>query len=132
MRSKMVSLGVFFLLVGVISVGCQKQQESRTTRQVQLPETMKQVAQEKAATAIEAIKHSEAMQSDRDKVNYLIGQANNFYNAKQFQPVIDVTQYILKSLDANSSPARSLFEKAEQGLWAAVNGVTEKPGTSGQ
>ena len=136
MKSNVAMVGVFLLLSGVVLAGCQMQQESGTTQQVKIPESVKQVVQEKAATAVEAIKQSEAMRSVQDKVNYLIGQANTFYNAKQFQPVVDIAQYILGSLDANSSPAQSLLEKAKQGLQSAaksaVSGVTGKLGTLGQ
>jgi hypothetical protein len=130
MRNKIVMVGAIFLLAGVVLAGCQRQQENSATQQVKIPEAVKQVVVEKTTTAVEAIKQSEAILSIQDKVRYLIGEANNFYDAKQFQPVIDIAQYILGNLDANSSPAQSLLEKAKQGLQAAaqstVSDVTQK------
>lgn len=54
------------------------------------------------------------------KVRYLIAEANKFYNAKNFQPVIDIAQYILKNVDKNSKEAKNLLEKAKQGLQASA------------
>ena len=136
MRNRAVGVGALLLLAGVVSAGCQMKQESGTAQQAQIPQAVQQVMQEKAATAVEAIKQSEAMQSVQEKVNYLVGQANGFYDAQKYQPVIDIAQYILGSLDPNSSPAQSLLEKAKQGLQSAaqsaVGGVTQKLGTLGQ
>lgn len=131
MRSKMGSAGVFLLLCAVFA-GCQDQQGNQTAQQAQISQAVKQVVQQQAATAVEAIKQSEAMKSVQEKVNYLIGQANAFYDAKKFQPAIDIAQYILANLDANSSPAQSLLEKAKRGLQSAVSDVTGKIGTLGQ
>ena len=133
---RLVSLAVILLLAGIVFfAGCQ-QQEGVTTQQVQIPQAVKQVVQEKATTAVEAIRNSEAIQTVKGKVDYLVGQANSFYDAKKFQPAIDIAQYILGTLDANSSPAQSLLAKAKEGLQAAaqsaVSDVTEKMNTLGQ
>jgi len=65
-----------------------------------------------------AIEASKAMQTVKDKVNYLIGQAKSFYSSKKFQDVINVSQYILTNLDKNSKQAQSLLERARNQIAA--------------
>jgi len=133
---RLISFGVILLLACIVFLaGCQ-QQGGGTTQKVQIPQAVTQAVQQKAATAVEAIKNSEAIQTVKGKVDYLVGQANSFYDAKKFQPAIDIAQYILGTLDANSSPAQSLLAKAQEGLRAAaqsaMSDVTQKMNTLGQ
>jgi hypothetical protein len=80
----------------------------------------------KAASFQEAIKASEAMQTVQQKVDYLIGQANAFYNSKDFQSTVDVANYVLQKLDKNSQQAQDLLQKAKSQIQAAVkSGVTD-------
>jgi len=119
MKSILVLVVAVALTAGLMLAGCQEQQGG-STQQVQISESVKQAVQQQAATAVEAVKNSEAMKTVQEKVNYLVGQANNFYNDKKFQQVVDVAQHILSNLDANSSPAKNLLEKAKQQLQAAA------------
>jgi hypothetical protein len=72
----------------------------------------------KAASSTEAIEASKALQSAGQKVDYLINQAKAFYNSKDFQQAIDISQYILAYVDKNSTEAKSLLEKAKADLSA--------------
>ncbi len=74
--------------------------------------------EKKAASSQEAINASKAMQTVKEKADYLIGQANAFYNSKEFQQAIDVAQYVLTYVDKNSQDAQSLIEKAKNQLAA--------------
>jgi len=69
-----------------------------------------------------AIKVSDTLDSADGKINYLISQANSFYNSEQFDQVIKIAQYILQHIDANSDTAKSLLEKAKDALVQAAQG----------
>ena len=69
-------------------------------------------------TSKAAIEASKAMQTVKDKVNYLIGQAKSFYSSKKFQDVVNVAQYILTNLDKNSKQAQSLLKRAKNQIAA--------------
>ncbi len=77
----------------------------------------------------EAIKASSSMDSAKDKITYLISQANSLYNSKQFEQVVQIAQYILQHIDKNSAPAKSLLAKAKdalmQGAQSALPNVTK-------
>ncbi|UCG35439.1 MAG: hypothetical protein JSW17_01165 [Candidatus Omnitrophota bacterium] len=70
-----------------------------------------------------AITAAKAMETAREKVDYLIGQAKAFYNSKDFQETIDITQYILRYLDRDSQAAKALLEKAKDALTSAAKGA---------
>ncbi|MDD5464950.1 MAG: hypothetical protein PHP73_01205 [Candidatus Omnitrophica bacterium] len=76
--------------------------------------------QQKASSVSEVIKTAETMPTVKAKVDYLIGQANAFYNSKEYQQVVDIANYILSKVDRNSQDARSLLEKAKTALSAAA------------
>lgn len=82
--------------------------------------------QQKASSVSEVIKTSETMPTVKAKVDYLVGQANAFYNSKEYQQVADIANYILSKVDQNSQDARSLLEKAKTALSAAAkNAVSD-------
>ena len=89
-------------------------------------------AQKKATSSSEAIKAANDLPDVKQKVDYLVGQAKAFYNSKEFQQAIDVAQYVLAKLDANSQEAKNLLEKAKTQLTAtakqAVSDVQKKLG----
>jgi hypothetical protein len=68
----------------------------------------------------EAIQSSQALQTVKEKADYLIQQANAFLNAKDYQKAIDTAQYVLNNLDKNSQPAKDLIEKAKSMLQGAA------------
>ncbi|MFC1645674.1 hypothetical protein ACFL2Y_00650 [Candidatus Omnitrophota bacterium] len=74
-----------------------------------------------------------------EKVSLLLGKANELYGSEQFQKVIDVAQYILQYLDADSQEAKDLLTKAKDALVATTSekiddittGISEKLGVFG-
>ena len=92
------------LVVGLILTGC---------------------GEKKVASSKEAIQTAKAMETTQEKVDYLIGQAKAFYNSKEFQGAVDITQYILRYLDKDSQAARDLLDKAKSQLTAAAKGAVE-------
>lgn len=73
-----------------------------------------------ASSANEAIQNAQALPTIKEKADYLVKQAEAFYNSKEFKQAIDVAQYVLSNLDKNSQPAQSLIEKAKAQLQAAA------------
>jgi hypothetical protein len=71
---------------------------------------------QKAASSKDAIETSKTMQTIQQKADYLVGQANAFYNSKDFQQAIDIAQYVLANVDKDSVKAKDLIEKAKAEL----------------
>ncbi|HOD11866.1 MAG TPA: hypothetical protein PLO93_06445 [Candidatus Omnitrophota bacterium] len=76
--------------------------------------------EKKAGSASEAIDSAQSLKTVSEKADYLIKQAEAFYNSKEFQQAIQVAQYVLNNLDKESKPAQSLIEKAKAELQAAA------------
>lgn len=93
-----VSLALCFLVGMLVNAGCTKA----------------------ASSANEAIQSAQALPTIKEKTDYLVKQAEAFYNSKEFQQAIQVAQYVLSNLDQNSQPAQSLIEKAKVQLQAAA------------
>lgn len=74
----------------------------------------------KAASVSEAIESSKALKTVQEQANYMISQAQAFYNSKDFQQAIETAQYVLSNLDKNSQGAKDLIEKAKAQLKAAA------------
>ncbi|MFA5088916.1 MAG: tetratricopeptide repeat protein [Candidatus Omnitrophota bacterium] len=74
----------------------------------------------KSASAKEAIQNSQSLNTVQEKVDYLVKQAEAFYNSKEFQQAIETAQYVLSNLDSKSQSAVSLIEKAKTQLQAAA------------
>ena len=72
--------------------------------------------QKKAASSTQAIETANGMQTVEEKVNYLVGQAEVFYKSKEFQGVVDISQYVLQYLDKESPKAREMLAKAKDML----------------
>lgn len=68
--------------------------------------------QKAAATPQDAIQQSTALQTVDEQAKYLISQANNFLNSKQYDDAITLAKHVLAKLDSNSQEAKSLLEKA--------------------
>jgi hypothetical protein len=75
----------------------------------------------KAASVSEAVQNSQALKTIEEKANYLIQQANAFYNSKEFQKAVETAQYVLSNLDKNSQSAKDLIEKAKAQLQSAAS-----------
>jgi len=69
-----------------------------------------------AESSKEAMATASSLANVQEKKDYLMKQAKTLYDSKKFQDVVDIAQYILKSLDTESSEAKSLLEKAKQAL----------------
>ncbi len=74
----------------------------------------------KSGSPSEAIQNSGSLKTVQEKVNYLIGQAQAFYNSKEYQKAVETAQYVLDKLDNTSQAAKDLIEKAKSQLQAAV------------
>ena len=73
---------------------------------------------EKAASSRAVIKVSKTLKTSQKKIDYLIQQAKAFYSSNEFQETVNVLQYLLTTLDANSKEGKSLLEKAKSELAA--------------
>lgn len=80
---------------------------------------------QKASSSGEAISIANTMKTVEEKANYLVQQAQAFYNSKDFQQAIDVSQYVLSKLDKDSQAAKSLLEKAKEQLQAAAKSMAD-------
>lgn len=83
-------------------------------------------APEKAASSQEAIQKSQAMDTTKQKADYLISQAKAFYNTKQYQDVVTLTQYVVQKIDATSQEAKTLLEKAKTEMMADMKKAAEE------
>ena len=79
----------------------------------------------KSSSSQEAIETAKTMETVEEKVNFLMGEANAFYNSKEFQQAIDIAQYILRYVDNDSQEAKNLIEKAKKALADAAQGAVE-------
>jgi len=68
----------------------------------------------------EAIQNSQTFKTVQEKADYMVKQAEIFYNSKDFQKAIDTAQYVLNNIDRESEPAKALIEKAKAQLQAAA------------
>ncbi len=75
---------------------------------------------QKAASVDEAIQNAQPLQTVQQKADYLIKQAEAFYNSKEFQQAIQIAQYVLSNLNKDSQPAKDLIEKAKAQLQATA------------
>lgn len=74
----------------------------------------------KSASANDAIQNSASLKTVKEKADYLMGQANAFYNSKEFQQAIQTAQYVLNNFDQNSQAAKNLIEKAKSRLQSSA------------
>ncbi|MDD5070586.1 MAG: hypothetical protein PHV17_07625 [Candidatus Omnitrophica bacterium] len=98
-----------------------------TDIQLTAKKTLAEAGKKIAESSKEAIAAAGSLANVQEKKDYLINQAKTLYDSKKFQDVVDIAQYILQSLDTESSEAKSLLEKARQALvektQAALNGA---------
>jgi hypothetical protein len=94
MKVSLIAVLIICVGIGFMSMGCAQKAESSS----------------------QAIANTQNMQTVQEKVNYLMAQANAFYNSKEFQQAVDIAQHVLSNLDRNSQEAKSLIEKAKEQL----------------
>ena len=81
---------------------------------------------QKAETSQEAINTAKTMDTVQEQTKYLVAQAKDFYNSKEFQGAVDIAQYILRYLDKDSPEARDLLKKAQEALTAQIREQAEE------
>jgi len=74
-----------------------------------------------SASGNEAITVAKALATADEKVDYLIKEAQAFYNSKSFQDAVDIAQYILRYVDSDSQKAKDLLEKAKNALTGQID-----------
>ena len=79
---------------------------------------------QKVASVSEAINNAQALKTVQEKADYLVKQAEAFYNSKEFQQAIQIAQYVLNNVDRNSQAAKDLIEKAKAQLQAIAQKAT--------
>ncbi|MFH1305104.1 MAG: hypothetical protein ABIH74_01720 [Candidatus Omnitrophota bacterium] len=72
----------------------------------------------KVATPQEAIKQAQILETPAKKVSYLVGQADAFYKAKDFQGAINIARYVLGNLDKDSPEAKQIIKKSQSAIIA--------------
>lgn len=77
----------------------------------------------KADTGTDAIEQAKTMKTVDQKKEYLLDQAQAFINAREFQYAIDVIQYTLKNVDANSEEAKKLLSKAQSAMMVQMQRI---------
>ena len=80
---------------------------------------------QKAANSQQAVQQSQQYQTVDEKVKYLVSQANQFLNSKEFNEAVSTAQYILSNLDKNSQEAKSILETAKAQLQQAAQGAVK-------
>lgn len=81
--------------------------------------------QAKATDSQQAIAQAEQYQSIEEKVQYLVTQANQFLNSKEFNEAISTAQYVIKELDQNSQDAKNILETAKAELQKVAQGAVK-------
>jgi len=74
----------------------------------------------KAASSDEAITNANAMETTQEKVDYLIKQAEAFYDSKQYTDAVESAKYILRNLEEDSEQAKEILAKAQKELGSVV------------
>lgn len=75
--------------------------------------------QKKAGSSQEAIETAEmTLKTYEEKVDYLVKQAQAFYNSKQFQDAVETAQYVVIALQSESEKAKQVLQKAQDALKA--------------
>ena len=94
MNSSRTKIFIVGLIVGFVALGCGQ----------------------RAQSSGEAIELSKAKVTVEAQAKYLIQQANGFVNSDNFDEAIKTAKYVLSNLDANSTTAKGIIEKAQAEL----------------
>jgi len=81
--------------------------------------------QKKAESSSEAIQTSQTMTTVREKADYLVKQAQAFFNEKKYQEAATTLQHVLSDVDQNSQPAKDLLEKTMKELGSSAKGLVQ-------
>ena len=107
MKKSMSFVIVLFVALSMVMAGCGPKKE---------------------ASSSAAIEKSKSLQTTEEKVDYLIKQAEAFYNSEDFQSAVDIAQHILSALDKDSAKAKELIEKAKEQLKGAAKDALKNIG----
>ncbi len=72
----------------------------------------------KVATPQAAIEQAQILETPAKKASYLVGQANAFYKAKDFQGAINIARYVLGNLDKDSAVAKQIIKESQSAIIA--------------
>ena len=109
MKIFIIIMAGFILVCSMIMTGCDISKETNN-------KAMTGVTNIEKLDSRKVINIAKSMETDDIRTQYLIKQAQAFYNAKKFQYSIDIAQYILRNLDANMKEVKDLLEKAKMAL----------------
>jgi len=82
----------------------------------------------KEASSSAAIEKSKSLETTEEKVDYLIKQAEAFYNSDDFQSAVNIAQHVLSALDKDSAQAKALLDKAKEQLKGAATDALKNIG----
>ncbi|MCR4291975.1 MAG: hypothetical protein NUV76_03760, partial [Candidatus Kuenenia sp.] len=73
----------------------------------------------------DAIKASENLQTNQEKVDYLVKEAKGMYKKEMFHDAVEVCKHILQSLDKKSKEAKTLLDDALKELGSLGKEILE-------
>ena len=79
----------------------------------------------KEESASAAINVAKEMETNQQKIEYLVSQAKAFQKSKEFQGTVEIAQHILRYLDKDSQEARALLEDARNEIIKAAKSAAE-------
>lgn len=87
--------------------------------------SVEDVATEAMPNVEEAIAEADELSTTEEKISLLLERANAFVSTEQFQEAVDIAQYILDSLDADSPEAQDLLSMAQAKLMEVAEDTVE-------
>ncbi|MFC1709242.1 hypothetical protein ACFL2J_04205 [Candidatus Omnitrophota bacterium] len=128
---------VLVIILGLIvfMAACSKGDEvssksvsNEVVQEASLVSVSGEVAQGETSAEVE-IAYAKTLSTTAEKVSFLLGQAGAFYdganNSERFQNTIDIAQYILQYLDADSQEAKDWIAKAKEALVSSASDKTK-------
>ncbi len=82
-----------------------------------------QTAVKLLGSAKAAIAQAQTIPVLKDKIDFLAAQAQGFLGQKNYQEAVNVAQFILTKLDANSIQAKSVMDQAKSQIAQAAQGA---------
>lgn len=81
----------------------------------------------KAASFEEAVHLSEALQGRKQRIDYLVREAQDFLNAQDYDSAYKTARHILIELDSSSREARNIYKVTRQKIQEAEEGLNVMP-----
>jgi hypothetical protein len=92
---KRIVIFIFFLFLTISIIGCEER---------------------KMPSVSEVINESRSLETVNKQLDYLIQEARDFYNSKEYKEALELAEYILTYLDQHSEQALDLIEKIKNHL----------------